>query len=193
MGNFLLPGQTVIPRTYGERMVLFTAGEKVEAVVDGAPPGPNGRLFIIQPGKPQQVPYEAGRFILEHLAYTGVVRVDEKETATGIEYDIKGAEKASKALLEASDAERFRRFVDSMVQDYIMNPKGTKPVPEPSETIKAIIKRRGYNLKDYGIVPLGWEEVKKEDPRVEDLQRQLAEMRKRMGDMEEMATTPKGK
>jgi hypothetical protein len=185
MGNFLLPGQTVIPRSYGERMVLYTAGEKVETVVDGAPPGPNGRLFIIVPGKPTQVPYEAGRFILEHLGYTGVVRVDEKETATGIEYDIKGAEKASKAQLEASDGERFRRYVDGVVQDYIMNPKGRKAVPEPPETIKAIIKRRGYNLKDYGIVPLGWEEVKPEDPRVDDLQRQLAELRKRLGDVEE--------
>jgi hypothetical protein len=185
MGAFLLPGQTVIPKTYGERMVLFTSGDPVECVVDGAPVGPNGRLFRIHPGKPQQVPYEAGRFILEHLAYTGVVRVDEKETETGIEYDIKGAEKASLALLEQMDKMRFEQYCRDMVQDYIMNPKGAKPVPEPSEPILRIIKRRNWDLKARGIVPIGWETPQRDDPRVDDLQRQLAQLRAALGEKDE--------
>lgn len=166
-------------------MVLYTAGDKVECVVDGAPAGPNGRLFIIRPGKATKVPYEAGRFILEHLAYTGVVRVQERETDTGIEYDIEGARKESLALSEQQDRIRFRAYVDGVVADYIMNPKGRKAVPEPPEPIKAIIKRRGFDLKQYGIVPLGWEEVVKDDPRVEDLQNQLAQLRKQLADMAE--------
>lgn len=174
MGNFLLPGQTVIPKSFGERMVLYTAGDKVEAVVDGAPAGPNGRLFIINPNKPQQVPYEAGRFILEHLAYTGVVRVSEKETDTGIEYDIDGAKKDSLALLETMDRTRFNSYVSGVVQDYVQQ---SKPVPQPPEPILAIIERRGYDLKRFGIVPIGWEEPQKEDPRIADLQNQLAQMR----------------
>lgn len=185
MGTFLLPGQTVIPKTYGESMVLYTAGDPVECVVDGAPVGPNGRLFEIHPGKAHKVPYEAGRFILEHLSYTGVVRVDEKETDTGIEYDIEGAKKASHDLLQAMDKQRFSNFVAAMVEDYI---RRNKPVPQPPEPILAIIKRRGYDLKSYGITPIGWETPQKDDPRVEDLQRQLADLRKRLGDVED---TPK--
>lgn len=187
MGSFTLPGQTVIPRSYGESMVLFTAGDPVCAVVDGAPAnwrGAEGRKFTIEPGKAKLVPYEAGRFILEHLSYTGVVRVNETETDSGIEYDIEGAKKESLALLETMDAQRFRQYVDGVVQDYIMNPKGRKAVPEPPAPIKAIIKRRGYDLKSYGIVPLGWEEVQKDDPRVEDLQNQLAQLRKQLADMD---------
>jgi hypothetical protein len=174
MGNFLLPGQTVIPRSYGERMVLYSAGDKVECVVDGAPVGPNGRLFIINTNKPQQVPYEAGRFILEHLSYTGVVRVNEKETDTGIEYDIDGAKAESLALLEVMDRTRFNQYVAGVVQDYVQN---GKPVPQPAPSIMAIIERRGYDLKRFGIVPIGWEEPVKDDPRIADLQNQLAQMR----------------
>jgi len=180
MGSFLLPGQTVIPKSYGERMVLFTAGDKVECVVDGAPVGPNGRLFIINPNKPQQVPYEAGRFILEHLAYTGVVRVNEKETDTGIEYDIDGAKKESLALLEQMDRARFDQYCNSAVEDYIANPKGSKPVPQPSPAIMAIIERRGWQkiLKARGIVPLGWDEPQADNSAViTDLQNQLAQLR----------------
>lgn len=186
--SMVLPGQAVIPKSYGEAMVLYTAGDPVCTVVDGAPAnwrGAEGRKFTIEPGKAKIVPYEAGRFILEHLSYTGVVRVKETETDSGIEYDIETAKKESLELLEAMDRQRFRQYVDGVVADYIMNPKGKKAVPEPPEPIKAIIKRRGYDLKTYGIVPLGWEEPHADDPRVEDLQNQLAQLRKQLADMGE--------
>ncbi len=184
MGNFLLPGQTVIPKSYGNRMVLYTAGDPVECVVDGAPPGPNGRLFKITPNKPQQVPYEAGRFILEHLAYTGVVRVNETETDTGIEYDVDGAKSESLRLLGQMDKSRFDQYCRDCVSDYIANPKGSKPVPEPSPAILAIIERRGWQdvLKSRGIIPLGWEAPAKADPAVADLQRQLAQLREQLAE-----------
>jgi hypothetical protein len=190
MGNFLLPGQTVIPKSYGERIVLYTAGDRVECVVDGAPVGPNGRLFIINPNKPQQVPYEAGRFILEHLAYTGVVRVNEHETDTGIEYDIEGAKKESLALLEAMDRQRYDQFCRDCVTDYIANPNGAKPVPQPSPAIMAILQRRGWDLKSRGIVPIGWEEPKRDDPRVEDLQNQLVQLRAQLAAMTQPPQAP---
>lgn len=158
-GTFVLPGQSIIGKHYGEAMVLFTAGDAVETVVDGAPVGPEGRLFRIAPGRPKKVPYEAGRFILEHLAYTGVVRVEETETDTGIEYDIEGAKKASLALLEKQDNARFQVYVASVVEDYISK---NKPVPPPSPPILAIIERRGFDLKKYGIKPIGWSDPEKE-------------------------------
>lgn len=176
-----LPGQSVIARNYGERMVLYTAADRVEAVVDGAQPGKNGRLFIIEPNKPMQVPYEAGRFILEHLAYTGVVRVeesqqlDEEGNVVGISYDVEGAKAASLALSATSDKQRFDQYVRDCVSDYIANPKGAKPVPQPSPPILAIIERRGYDLKKFGIVPIGWEEPAK-DKRLEQMEAQLKHM-----------------
>src|SRR6266851_1856112 len=139
--TIVLPGQTIIPRSYGERMVLYTAADRVEAVVDGAPAGPKGRLFVIEPNKPVSVPYEAGRFILEHLAYTGVVRVNEMQSmddegnVTGITYDVEQAKKESLQLSAQMDRARFDQYVRDCVSDYIANPKGAKPVPQPSEPI----------------------------------------------------------
>ena len=54
-----MPGAVVIPKNYGESMVLYSAIERIAAVVDGARPGPNGRLFIIEPDKATKVSYEA--------------------------------------------------------------------------------------------------------------------------------------
>src|SRR6266852_2404952 len=102
---------------YGKTMVLYTAGDKVEAVVDGAPVGPMGRLFIVEPNDPAEVPWEAGRFILEHLGYTGVVKVDEivtidaKGRRTGIEYDTDKAHQESEQKLLMFDQQIWQQFV----------------------------------------------------------------------------------
>lgn len=158
-GTLVLPGQAIIGKHYGESMVLYTAGDAVECVVDGAPVGPDGRLFRIVPGKAKKVPFEAGRFILEHLAYTGVVRVEENETDSGVEYDIAGAKKASLVLLEAQDAKRFHDYISATVEDYVSK---NKVVPPPSPPILAIIERRGYDLKKYGIKPIGFADPEQE-------------------------------
>lgn len=181
--TFALPGQQLLPQNYGSQMVLYSATERVEAVVDGAPPGPTGRLFVVEPGKPVRVPQEAGRFILEHLGYTGVVRVNETLTDTGVTYDIEAAKQESLDRLAAHDQLRFDAYVRSCVQDYISNPAGAKPVPPPSGSILKIIERRGYDLKRFGIIPLGWENPDK-DKRVTDLQAQNADLIKRLEALE---------
>lgn len=150
-----LPGAVVIPKHYGEAVVLFSAINRVEAVVDGAPVGPRGRLYIVEPGKPQRVPYEAARFILEHYVYTGVVKVDETETESGISYDLPKAKAESLKLTEEQDHERFMRYVEHVVTDYL-NQK--KPAPRTPPAIQELINRRGYDLKQYGIFPLGEKE-----------------------------------
>lgn len=179
-----MPGAVVIPKNYGESMVLYSAIERVAAVVDGARPGPNGRLFIVEPGKAVKLSYEAGRFILDHYAYTGVVRVDEVETDDGIIYDIEKAKKDSLALTEEQDTKRFQQYVSDVVTDYL-NQK--KPAPQTPDVIKKIVERRGYDLKKYGIFPLGERESanmekltalekenKEKDDQLSRLQQQLA-------------------
>src|SRR5882672_2948122 len=110
---------------YGKTMVLYTAGDKVEAVVDGAPIGPNGRLFVVEPLDPTEVPWEAGRFILEHLGYTGVVMVDVLETRnargqlTGTEYDTEKAHTESEEKLLLFDQQIWQQFVSDMMEDYV--------------------------------------------------------------------------
>jgi hypothetical protein len=174
MGSSLvLPGQATIPKMFGEAMVLFTAGDRVEAVVDGAPVGPRGRLYVVEPNKPTKVPYEAGRFILEHLGYTGVVRVNETETDTGVSYDIESAKAESLTKLEAEDKAAFKRYISDAVEDFV---KRNKPVPQPDERILKIIQRRGYDLKQFGIVPIGW--ATPEDDKVVAMQSENAELKK---------------
>ncbi len=166
-----LPGQVVTAYKYHDYMVLYTAGEPVHAVVDGAPPGPNGRLFNVDPGKAVKVPYEAGRFLCEHLGYTGVVRVDEheREDGTGTEFDIEKARAESLTKFEAEDARRWRDYVQYCIEDKINNKRA---VPATPDTIKAIIQRRGYRLADYGIAPIG--EIQPADAAMKQLQELVA-------------------
>ena len=148
-----IPGVQVQAATYHDTMVLYTATDEVRTVVDGARPGPNGRLFIIEPGKATKVPYEAGRFILEHLGYTGVVRVEETETDSGVTWDVEKAEQESLAKSEEEDNKRLRQFVSDMVTDFVQR---NKPVPSPPESIMRIIERRKFDLKRFGIRPIGF-------------------------------------
>lgn len=149
-----LPGQIVQAQNYNSYMILYTEGEEAVAVVDGAPPGPEGRKFTIPTGKAVKVPFEAGRFLLEHLSYTGVVRVNETEKAdgTGTEFDIAGAKVASLALFASQDERRWREYVEYCINDKINN---KRVVPATPDTIKRLIARRGYRLTDYGIAPVG--------------------------------------
>ena len=142
------------PPDYRDYMWLYTAGDKVEAVVDGAQPGPNGRLFEIPPNKAVKVPWEAGRFILAHLAYTGVVRVKEtdREDGSGTDLDLASAKKASLALFEEEDARRWRDYVQYVINDKLDNKKVVPPPPPP---IKALMERRGYRLTDFGVTVPG--------------------------------------
>jgi len=150
---------------YTSTMVLFTAMDPVETVVDGAPPGPRGRLFIVPVNKPTKVPHEAGRFILDHLGYTGVVRVNEEETldeegnVIGLSYDVETARQESLAKGKEHDEIRFRRFVADMMADYVSRKDGKSLAPPPPpDVILRVIERRGYKLQDYGIKPVGFED-----------------------------------
>lgn len=174
-----MPGAAVVAFKYNDYMILYTEGEPVDAVVDGAPPGPSGRLFHVEPGKAVKVPYEAGRFILDHLGYTGVVRVREieREDGTGTEFDIAAAKAESEAKFEDEDARRWREYVEYCITDKMNNKKA---VPATPDSIKRIMERRGYNLGDYGIAPVG--EKQPRDRVIEQLQAQIAALTAKLND-----------
>lgn len=183
-----LPGQTVTPSRYQDYMILYTEGDEVVAVVDGAPPGPDGRKFTVTPGKAIKVPWEAGRFILEHLAYTGVVRVRETDKAdgTGTEYDIESAKAESLAAFEVADEKRWAAYVEYCVTDKINNKKA---VPATPDSIKALIKRRGYRLSEFGITPVG--ESAPADNRIAELTKLVADLKAQLDDA--LGNTPPAK
>ena len=171
-----IPGAAVVAAHFGETMVLYSEVERVEVVVDGAPPGPNGRLFTVEPKKATKVPYEAGRFILDHLGYTGAVRVEVQESDTGTKYDIPKAKAESLAKLERGDEIRFKGWLNGVITDYV---KQNKPVPAPEGAILDIINRRSYNLKQYGVTPIGWGE-KAADAEKEALKAQVTAQAKQL-------------
>lgn len=177
-----LPGQIVTAQRYHDYMWLYTEGEPVCQTVDGAPPdGPGGlgRKYTVMPGKAQKVPYEVGRFFLEHLAYTGVVRVNEttREDGTGTDLDIASAKAESLAKFEEEDGRRWREYVEYCITDKINNKKA---VPATPDAVKAIIARRGYRLADFGIAPVG--EATPRDKAMEALQKQVAELSARLAE-----------
>lgn len=179
MATGTLPGQVVTAQHYHDYMLLYTEGEQVDCLVDGAPPGPKGRLFTVEPQKVTKVPYEAGRFILEHLSYTGVVRVNEvdKPDGTGTTYDVKTAKEESLAKFEAEDSRRWREYVEYCITDKINN---KRVVPATPDTIKRIIARRGYHLSDFGIAPVG--EAQPADERIAALTAMVAELKAKLDD-----------
>lgn len=193
------PGQPMTAAMhYGKTMVLYTAQESVQAVVDGAPPGPNGRLFIVEVGDPTEVPWEAGRFILDHLGYTGVVKVDEldvrneKGKKVGVEYDVEKAHADSLEAGRVHDEARWARYISDMMDDYVSRKDGKqKAVPQPPAPMLRIMERRGYKLGDYGIKPLGFE-----DPVAQANQAMKAEndaLRKQMADLLNRVNAMEGK
>lgn len=181
-----MPGAVVIPKNYGVAMVLYSAVNRVEAVVDGAPVGPTGRLFVVEKGKAMKVPFEAGRFILDHMSYKGVVRVDEVETDQGVTYDIEKARQESLELTEREDDKRFQQYVSDVVADYL-NQK--KPAPRTPDSIAEIINRRGYDLTKYGIFPLGQKEteqlnrMKELEAESKDKEAEVQKLREQLADL----------
>jgi len=142
------------PPNYRDYVYLYTVGERCEAVVDGAPVGPLGRLFIVEPNKAVRVPWAAAEWISRHMSYTGVVMVNEVEKrddqgeVTGTQLDIDKAKTESAALLEDSDRRRWRDYVQYVIDDKLNN---KRVVPPPPDSIRHIMERRGYRLEDFGI------------------------------------------
>lgn len=173
---------------FGESMILYSESEPISIVVDGAPPtyehGHYGRQFNIPAKKPTKVPYEAGRFILDHLGYTGVVRVEVTESDTGTKYDVAKAKQESIDKLKDGDELRFKFWLSGVIEDYV---KRSKPVPKPDDTIMRIIERRGYDLRQYGIVPIGWREAESQKEsealhaQIKTLQDQVAKLQQAKG------------
>lgn len=146
-----LPGVPVTASRYHDYMILYTVGEGCSAVVDGAPPGPMGRLFTVPPHIATKVPYEAGRFLLQHKAYTGVVRVNEteKEDGSGTLRDIDTAKAESAALLHTEDARRWRDYITYIIEDKLNNKKVVPPTPD---AILSVMERNpDFRLEHYGI------------------------------------------
>jgi hypothetical protein len=162
-------------------MILYSHAEPAVTVVDGAPVGPNGRLWGVFPEdvgkKGVKVPDEAGKYILNHLGYTGVVRVEEIETEAGVKYDLEKAKKESQTKLEEYDKKRFEQWISDMVEDRLNH---KKPVPTPTEPMMKIMARRGYDPKKFGITPIGWEEP---ESRVAQLEKEKTDMQKQLDDL----------
>ena len=182
-----LPGVPVTAQNYHDYMILLTVGDEVSAVVDGAPPGPNGRCFTVEPNKAVKVPYEAGRFLLNHYAYTGVVRVKEVENpdGSGTTRDIETAKLESAALLEQEDARRWRDYITYVIEDKLNN---KKVVPPPPEAIKRIMDRRGYRLEDFGINVPGQAGEKSSGAELAELKAQNADLTKKLATLTELLT-----
>jgi len=182
-GTLVLPGQTVIPRGYGESMVLFSH-EGCAVVIDGAPVGKDGRLYKIPAGKAIKVPFEVGRFLLDtqSFPFLDVVRVSEEETDSGITYDIELARAESADRRKIADDAAFNQYVQGAVEDFV---KRNKPVPQPPAHILRIMKRTGYKLEDYGIHPIGWKTVENEKLQAvsqenEQLKQDMVEMKRKL-------------
>lgn len=174
-----VPGQTTIAQGYHDYVWLYTDGEEVCQVVDGAPPGPEGRKYTVPVGRAVKVPREVGRFFTEHLGYSGVVIVHEADRAdgTGTDLDLASAKEESKAKFVEGDELRWQQYMG-----YVMWKLEKKEiVPPPPDTILRLMKRRGYKLTDYGIIIPG--AAGGGDPAMASAQHQIAELTRLVGEL----------
>jgi hypothetical protein len=178
-----IPGAAIVAAHYGEDVVVYSAEERIEiSGAYGAPPGPEGFNWTIEPGKPVRIPYEAARLAREIYGESGLVEVDVREdkdkagSVIGTRYDLDKARKESIEKLRVGDEARFKRWLSGVIEDYV---KRSKPVPPPDEAISRVIARRRYDLKKYGIVPIGWGEAAR-DTELESLKAQLAELQAKL-------------
>jgi hypothetical protein len=132
----------------------------VAMTVDGAPPGPLGRLFIVPPDEVTEMPEVAVRELTRHLSYYGVVEVKTIKQKYSIDFDIPNARIESLALIEQMDKMRFEMYVNDVITDRVSK---NKIVPPPPPQIKQIMNRRGWNLEAYGIKPMGALEDKRDE------------------------------
>ena len=149
-----VPGSIVSARGYGDYMWIITFGEPHVTVVDGARPGPRGRVYgCDEIGKAIKVPAEAGRFLTEHCAYTGIVQVQEidRPDGTGTDLNITAAREESEAKFKQGDEDRWQQYMGYVM--WMMEQKRIIPPPPPG--IAALMERRKYRLKDYGIDIMG--------------------------------------
>ena len=149
-----LPGSIVSARGYGDYMWIITFGEPHVTVVDGARPGPRGRVYgCDEVGKAIKVPAEAGRFLVEHCGFSGVVQVEEvtRPDGTGTDLNLRQAKEDSEAQFKKGDEDRWQQYMGYVM--WMLEQK--RIVPPPPEGIVNLMKRRGYRLKDYNIDIMG--------------------------------------
>lgn len=169
---------------YGQTVLLYSEEQLEVGGVYGAPPGPSGYCWTIPAGKPVRVPYEVKRYIAEHLPNSGVVEVTVSETrdefgnVTGTKFDLPSAKAASQRKLAEGDDNAFRTWLSNTIEDFV---KRSKPVPEPPEHIMTILQRRGYDLKKYGITPVGWAEREKADS-MQEMRNEIAQLRRALAE-----------
>jgi len=138
------------PQFYRDYMWIATWGIPHETTVDGAPTGPKGRVYgCTEVGRAKKVPWEAGRFLIEHCAYTGVVRVEEseREDGTGTDLNLTKAQEESLANFVKGDEEMWQRYLDYIV-DRIERKMVVPPMPD---SVRGVMQRRHYslNLSDF--------------------------------------------
>lgn len=169
---------------YGQTVLLYSEERLEVGGVYGAPPGPHGYCWVIEAGKPVRVPVEVRRYIQDHLPNSGVVEVpvseskDEFGNVIGTKFDLPSAKAASQKKLAEGDDAAFRQWLSNTIEDFV---KRSKPVPQPPDHIMTIIQRRGYDLKKYGIVPIGWAEKDKVDE-LQALRDEIASLKKALGE-----------
>src|SRR5277367_1717512 len=145
----------------------------VAMVVDGAPVGDNGRLFIVPPEEVVEMNDIAAKELISKMAHYGVVEVQTKRTKTSLDFDIESAREASLALIEVNDKLRFEGFIEGQVTDRTGRGKVAQaPPPE----VREIMRRRGYTLEAYGLNVVGQQEKKHTDRELE-LQKELDDIK----------------
>jgi hypothetical protein len=153
---------------------MYPGPHVVAMVVDGAPVGENGRLFIVPPEEVVEVNDIAGRELISKMPHYGVVEVHTKRTKTSMEFLLDDAREASDRLIEVHDKLRFEGFIDGQVTDRTSKGKVSQaPPPE----IREIMHRRNYTLEAYGLNAVGQKEQKHTD-REKELQHELDDIKR---------------
>lgn len=112
-------------------------------------------LFTFPPDKPVEVKNtHLANVLLERLHWTGLTQVPEAEGPDGLPvYDLKSARELAKQKLQEARKGLVERYIQHQLETRVR--QNMPPLP-PSPAVAEIVEEDGWDLKEYGINPVGW-------------------------------------
>jgi hypothetical protein len=146
----------------------------------------NGHQEYITP------PSKVAELIIARGKHFGIIEVPLTRRGTDVQVDIEDARRRAKDLLRSTEDQMLMAYVREQQE----RAQANAPVQAPGGRVLEIIQERGLDIKkEFNINPVGWVlgEQAAKDNRMEELERQNAQLQSQMKELLDTVRGSKGK